>query len=50
MRRSNAVETLSGVDAKVIGVVLNRAPITRRNDYGYTYYRAETDAATHSRR
>jgi capsular exopolysaccharide synthesis family protein len=44
-----AVATLARVDAKLLGVVLNRMPLKRnRNEYGYTYYR-ETDAPTHSR-
>jgi non-specific protein-tyrosine kinase len=45
-----AIDTLARVDAKLIGVVLNRAPLTRGNEYGYTYYRAQSDAPTHSRR
>jgi capsular exopolysaccharide synthesis family protein len=44
-----AVDTLAQVDAKLLGVVLNRVPSKRKNDYGYTYYRSETDAPTHSR-
>ncbi|MCW2496262.1 polysaccharide biosynthesis tyrosine autokinase [Jatrophihabitans sp.] len=44
-----ATATLARVDAKLLGVVLNRMPLKRnRNEYGYTYYR-ETDAPTHSR-
>jgi Mrp family chromosome partitioning ATPase len=43
-----AVLTLEQVDAKLLGVVLNRVPSKRNNDYGYTYYRS--DAAGHSRR
>jgi capsular exopolysaccharide synthesis family protein len=47
IRRATA--TLARVDAKLLGVVLNRMPLKRnRNEYGYTYYR-ETDAPTHSR-
>ena len=45
-----AIDTLARVDAKLIGVVLNRVPLTRGNEYGYTYYRAQSDAPTHSRR
>jgi Mrp family chromosome partitioning ATPase len=42
-----AVQTLERVDAKLIGVVLNRTPIRRNNrEYGYTYYR--TADTTHS--
>ena len=42
-----AVGTLARVDAKLLGVVLNRMPLRRnQNEYGYTYYR-ESDAATH---
>jgi capsular exopolysaccharide synthesis family protein len=45
-----SVATLHRVDAKLLGVVLNRMPLKRnRNEYGYTYYR-ETDNATHARR
>jgi capsular exopolysaccharide synthesis family protein len=45
-----SVATLTRVDAKLLGVVLNRMPLKRnRNEYGYTYYR-ETDTATHARR
>jgi capsular exopolysaccharide synthesis family protein len=44
-----AVDTLAQVDAKLLGVVLNRVPSRRKNDYGYTYYRSESDAPTHSR-
>jgi non-specific protein-tyrosine kinase len=36
-----AVQTLGRVDAKLLGVVLNRTPIRRNNEYGYTYYRTE---------
>jgi non-specific protein-tyrosine kinase len=37
-----SVQTLRRVDAKLIGVVLNRLPIRRNSrDYGYTYYRTE---------
>jgi capsular exopolysaccharide synthesis family protein len=41
-----AVEMLARVDAKLLGVVLNRVPAKRNNEYGYTYYRS--DAPTHS--
>ena len=44
-----AVATLNRVDAKLLGVVLNRMPLRRnQNEYGYTYYR-DSDAPTHSR-
>ena len=44
-----AVATLGRVDAKLLGVVLNRMPLRRnQNEYGYTYYR-ESDAPNHSR-
>ena len=37
-----SVQTLRRVDAKLIGVVLNRMPIRRNSrEYGYTYYRTE---------
>ncbi|MDT4919033.1 MAG: tyrosine-protein kinase [Pseudonocardiales bacterium] len=40
-----AVQTLRRVDAKLIGVVMNRMPVRRNNrDYGYTYYRTEEPA------
>jgi capsular exopolysaccharide synthesis family protein len=45
-----AVHTLDRVDAKLLGVVLNRVPMKRNNEYGYSYYRSEADAPTHSRR
>ncbi|HZC73357.1 MAG TPA: polysaccharide biosynthesis tyrosine autokinase [Jatrophihabitans sp.] len=36
-----ATQALQRVDAKLIGVVLNRTPVRRNNrEYGYTYYRA----------
>ena len=44
------VETLARVDAKLLGVVLNRVPSKKNNDYGYTYTRTEADAPTHQRR
>jgi Mrp family chromosome partitioning ATPase len=35
-----AARSLQRVDAKLIGVVLNRIPVRRNNrEYGYTYYR-----------
>jgi non-specific protein-tyrosine kinase len=37
-----AAETLARVDAKLIGVLLNRVP-GRSGEYGYTYYRYEAD-------
>jgi non-specific protein-tyrosine kinase len=37
-----SVQALRRVDAKLIGVVLNRMPVRRNNrEYGYTYYRTE---------
>lgn len=45
-----SVETLARVDAKLLGVVLNRVPSKKNNDYGYTYTRTEADAPTHQRR
>lgn len=40
-----AVQTLRRVDAKLIGVVLNRIPLRRNNrEYGYTYYRTDESA------
>jgi capsular exopolysaccharide synthesis family protein len=45
-----AVQTLERVDAKLLGVVLNRVPPKRNDEYGYTYYRSQTDGPTHSRR
>ncbi|MCU1656190.1 MAG: Capsular exopolysaccharide family [Pseudonocardiales bacterium] len=45
-----AVHTLERVDAKLLGVVLNRVPVKKNNEYGYTYYRSDADGATHSRR
>ena len=45
-----AALTLDRVDAKLLGVVLNRVPPRRSNEYGYTYYRSEAEAPTHSRR
>ncbi|MFN2560853.1 MAG: polysaccharide biosynthesis tyrosine autokinase [Jatrophihabitans sp.] len=42
-----AAQTLRRVDAKLLGVVLNRAPMKRNNEYGYTYY--QTDDLPHSK-
>ncbi len=40
-----AVRALERVDAKLIGVVLNRTPVRRNNrEYGYTYYRTSDNA------
>jgi non-specific protein-tyrosine kinase len=40
-----SVQALRRVDAKIIGVVLNRMPVRRNNrEYGYTYYRTEEPA------
>jgi Mrp family chromosome partitioning ATPase len=36
-----AAQTLRRVDAKLLGVVLNRTPVKRNNEYGYTYYRTQ---------
>jgi capsular exopolysaccharide synthesis family protein len=44
-----AVDHLRRVDAMVLGVVLNRAPVNRnRGEYGYSYYRSEEQAPVHS--
>lgn len=44
------VQTLSGVDAKLVGVVLNRVPISKRGEYGYSYgYYRKEDEPSHSR-
>jgi len=45
-----SVDALARVDAKLIGVVLNRVPVARRAEYGDTSSPAETDAPTHSRK
>jgi non-specific protein-tyrosine kinase len=45
-----AVHTLDRVDAKLLGVVLNRVPMRKNSEYGYSYYRSDADAPTHSRR
>ena len=45
-----AMHNLRRVDAKLLGMVLNRVPAKRNNEYGYTYYRSEAEAPTHSRR
>jgi capsular exopolysaccharide synthesis family protein len=39
-----AIATLNRVDARLLGVVLNRIPIRRAGEYGYAYYRAEPTA------
>jgi non-specific protein-tyrosine kinase len=41
-----SVESLQRVDAKIVGVVLNRLPVKRNSEYGYSYYR--TPDAAHS--
>ena len=41
-----SVESLLRVDAKIVGVVLNRLPVKRNSEYGYSYYR--TPEAAHS--
>lgn len=46
-----AAASLARVDAKLVGVVLNRVPGRRNSEYAYTYYRAEPEqAANHARR
>jgi non-specific protein-tyrosine kinase len=45
-----AAASLARVDAKLLGVVLNRVPNKRTGEYGYTYYRADESPASHSRR
>jgi non-specific protein-tyrosine kinase len=45
-----AVHTLDRVDATLLGVVLNRAPASKRHGYGYTDDRAEAERPTLSRR
>jgi len=45
-----AITTLGRVDASVLGVVLNRVPPRRSNEYGYTYYRSDNEAPGHARR
>jgi non-specific protein-tyrosine kinase len=45
-----AVHTLHQVDARVLGVVLNRVPPRKNSEYGYTYYRSENEAPTHAHR
>jgi capsular exopolysaccharide synthesis family protein len=45
-----AITSLRRVDAKLLGMVLNRVPVKRNNEYGYTYYRSETEGPSHSRR
>ena len=39
-----AVQHMRRVDARLVGVVLNRMPV-RRAEYGYSYYRDEPEAA-----
>ena len=39
-----SVAALDRVDARLLGVVLNRIPIKRAGEYGYAYYRAEPTA------
>ena len=44
-----AAQNVRRVDAKLVGVVLNRVPIRRsRSEYGYGYYRVEAEAPGHS--
>ena len=38
-----AMETLNLVDAKVLGVVINRVQVTARDAYAYSYYAADTN-------
>ena len=47
VKRSAAA--LARVDAKLVGVVLNRVPGRRNSEYGYTYYRAEDEPKARSR-
>jgi receptor protein-tyrosine kinase len=44
-----AVTTLARVDARLLGVVLNRVPVRRAGEYGYAYYRAEPTAPASSK-
>lgn len=44
-----ATTTLARVDAKLIGVVLNRVPNKRTGDYSYAYYRSEPPQSNHAR-
>jgi non-specific protein-tyrosine kinase len=46
IRRS--VHALARVDAKLLGVLLNRIPARKSSEYGYTYYRAENEVPTHA--
>jgi non-specific protein-tyrosine kinase len=43
-----AVHALARVDAKLLGVVLNRIPARKSSEYGYTYYRAENEVSAHA--
>jgi capsular exopolysaccharide synthesis family protein len=43
-----AVAALRQVDAKLVGVVMNRIPTRRASEYGYTYYRTEKSSYTHA--
>jgi capsular exopolysaccharide synthesis family protein len=44
-----AVTALERVDAKLLGVVLNRVPNKRSGEYGYTYYRSDAAGSAHFR-
>jgi capsular exopolysaccharide synthesis family protein len=44
-----AVHALARVDATLLGVVLNRVPQRHNDEYSYSYYRADDDAAARSR-
>jgi capsular exopolysaccharide synthesis family protein len=44
-----AAASLARVDAKLVGVVLNRVPGKRNSDYAYTYYRAEPEPSPNGR-
>jgi hypothetical protein len=46
VRRST--HALARVDAKLLGVLLNRIPARKGSEYGYTYYRAENEVPTHA--
>jgi non-specific protein-tyrosine kinase len=44
-----ATHALARVDAKLLGVVLNRIPARKSSEYGYTYYRAENEVSAHAK-
>jgi receptor protein-tyrosine kinase len=47
VRRASA--TLERVDAKLLGVVLNRVPNRRGGEYAYTYYRSDGPPSAHAK-